>query len=229
MHQVRCGVLVPVIEGATVAMVRPTTIVIIDQHPVYRDALAHVFRDAWPNVEVATLSNADDLCIGQSGFDVVLADVESIGEEFSASIRKVIAQAAGAPVVVISRYAGARQVWSAIGEGVRAYLPKTLPGEAIRDAVALVLAGSTCFPAGIFADTLRREPWFASAQMKCKRELDVLRQLNRGCSNKMIARELGVSIGLVKLHVQAILRVTGARNRTEAIANARRMGMLPAD
>jgi DNA-binding NarL/FixJ family response regulator len=65
--------------------------------------------------------------------------------------------------------------------------------------------------------------------MKSKRELDVLRRLDRGCSNKMIARELGVSIGLVKLHVQAILRATGARNRTEAIVNARRLGMLPAE
>jgi DNA-binding NarL/FixJ family response regulator len=61
-----------------------------------------------------------------------------------------------------------------------------------------------------------------------KRELEILIHLERGQSNKAIARALGLSLATVKLHVQSILRSTGARNRVEAIANARRMGLLVA-
>ncbi len=52
------------------------------------------------------------------------------------------------------------------------------------------------------------------------RQLDVLRQLKQGRSNKEIARELGLSEGTVKIHLAAIFRLLGARNRTEAVVLA---------
>lgn len=211
-------------------MVTPRKIAVVAQHPPYVDALANLFRETWLDVEVlAVPSGAHPTFADGHACNLIVADLETLNVPGAPSLKQLVEAASPAPVVVVAQQVSKQHVLCAIADGVRAYLPKTLPSGAIRDAVSVVLAGGVCFPAQAFTEAVRGDHRFLSAQLQSRRELDVLRQLNRGWSNKMIARELGVSVAMVKLHVQAILRATHARNRTEAIANARRMGMLPAD
>ncbi|MDO8689149.1 MAG: response regulator transcription factor, partial [Dehalococcoidia bacterium] len=72
--------------------------------------------------------------------------------------------------------------------------------------------GSTMFQNGVEALTAR--------------EVEVLRLLSGGASNQRIANELTVSVGTVKAHISHILGKIGARNRTEAVARARRLGLI---
>lgn len=211
-------------------MVSPRKIAVVAQHPLYVDALANVFRETWPDVEVLALQSADESMFADGhASDLIIVDLDVLNVAEAPSLKQVVEAARQAPVVAIAQQVSKQHVLCAIADGACAYLPKTLSGGAIRDAVSLVLAGGVCFPAQAFTEAVRGDHRFLSAHLQSRRELDVLRQLNRGWSNKMIARELGVSVAMVKLHVQSILRATHARNRTEAIANARRMGMLPAE
>jgi DNA-binding NarL/FixJ family response regulator len=115
-----------------------------------------------------------------------------------------------------------------MSSGARGYVTKTMSSAAFCGAVLVVLGGGAVFPSevlpaqsGAVIEPRERVP-------RGKRELEILIHLERGQSNKAIARALGLSLATVKLHVQSILRSTGARNRVEAIANARRMGLLVA-
>lgn len=207
-------------------MAKPRKIAVVDKHPLFVDALTEAFRKAWPDVVVSVADCiTEDLIEGAS--DIVLVDLQTLSENCRTPLRAVIEQLEATPVAVMSHQSGSQQVLAAIGDGACAYLPKTLAGQAVCDAIALVLAGGACFPAHALHGMIRSDGRSAGAH--AKREYDVLRHLDRGRSNKMIARELGISVAMVKVHVQAILRATHAKNRTEAIANARRMGMLPAD
>lgn len=205
-------------------MVGPRKIAVVDRHPLYVDALAAMFRDAWPDVRVLALQWPD--LAGARDEDILLIDLDTFRESGMTDLAGLVRDCSATPVVALANQAARHQVLSALHAGARAFLPKTMSGRAIRDAVSLVLEGGSCFPAEIFPDVVTAAAEWSA--LRCKRELDVLRELDRGASNKMIARELGVSVATVKLHVQAILRATQAKNRTEAIANARRMGLLPA-
>ena len=207
-------------------MVKPRKIAIIDKHPLFVDALTNAFCESWPGVVVSAADCITDGLI-DGAFDIVLVDLLTLSENCRTTLRAVVERAKATPVAVMSHQSGSQQVHAAIADGARAYLPKTLPGDVICDAIALVLAGGACFPAHALHGMIRNDARSTGAHSK--REFDVLRHLDRGRSNKMIARELGISVAMVKVHVQAILRTTQAKNRTEAIANARRLGMLPAD
>jgi DNA-binding NarL/FixJ family response regulator len=98
-----------------------------------------------------------------------------------------------------------------------------MAGRTITGAISVVLGGGTCLPSQTIASAAARGP---SRLPRSRRESEILAHLARGASNKVIARELGLSVATVKLHVQAILRSTNARNRVEAIVNARKMGLL---
>lgn len=201
-------------------MLQPRTIVVIDRHALYREALAALLGEAWPDAEIVALDRPTASAV--SSADVLLVDLDTLPQPQAADLAAFVRSCGAGRVIALADAALDQQVARALHAGVCAFVPKTMSRAAIRDAVALALQGVACFP----ADALRA--CAGSTLLRCGREVDVLRQLDRGCSNKVIARELGVSVATVKAHVQSILRATQARNRTEAVANARRMGMLPA-
>ncbi len=119
-------------------------------------------------------------------------------------------------------------VTPAIRAGAAGYVPKSADGHTLLSALRIVLAGEICIPprylgsaaAGAAADSPR--PPCASTE----RHLQVLSLLSDGMSNKSIARQLGIAEATVKLHVSAILKELGARNRTEAVIPANDLGLL---
>ncbi len=138
-------------------------------------------------------------------------------------------------VVVASGDDEPATIRAALALGVRGFLPKSEPAEVIAQALTLVCAGGTYIPAGAMvglatglatgsAPAPLPSPAGASAGLT-PRQLDVLRCLAQGLPNKLIARELALTEGTVKIHIAAILRVLGARNRTEALVRARAAGL----
>jgi len=208
-------------------MNRPDRIVVIDQHALYQEAHAGLMDDAWPEAEVRACAEADvgALAGALAGAALVLVDLDTLREPFKSDLAAFVGLCGGACVVTLAQLPAQQRIVCAMHAGARGFIAKTMQREAIRHAVAAAFEGFACFPASAFAEVAQTGA--ASAAIRCRRELDVLRQLDRGSSNKAIARELGVSLATVKAHVQSILRSTQAKNRTEAVANARRMGLLP--
>jgi DNA-binding NarL/FixJ family response regulator len=121
----------------------------------------------------------------------------------------------------------------ASGGDVRAILPPSVDGELLRAAIRMVSAGFIILPrfdrddAPDRARTLDRsvvpEP---AATVLTAREIEVLALLARGASNKLVARELDISVHTAKFHVASVLAKLGARNRSDAVAMGIRRGLI---
>jgi DNA-binding NarL/FixJ family response regulator len=122
---------------------------------------------------------------------------------------------------VVSGTANRADVRAVIQAGARGFIPKTANGAYLSHALQMLLAGGTSVPADLVmgdeapapAAAPIQVPWIAALSA---RELDVLRQVARGMSNKQIGRELELAEVTVKLHLRSIFRKIGARTRSEA-------------
>jgi DNA-binding NarL/FixJ family response regulator len=152
-------------------------------------------------------------------------DLQMPGMDGVAGVRRLRALFPTVPLVVVSAEQEPATVRAAFVAGAAAYLPKSEPPEVLQQALRLVLAGGTYTPALALAD-LRSDGAAPRPDLHAltPRQRDVLRGLSRGLPNKLIARELGLSEGTVKIHIAAVLRALRARNRTEAVVLARQLG-----
>ena len=104
--------------------------------------------------------------------------------------------------------------------------PVAEDGHRVARAVRIVLGGGQYFPPRLLLDPIAAAPSpTGEAAMLTERQRDVLRLLARGLPNKLIARDLGLTEGTVKVHLLAIFRALGARNRTDAVLIAQRLGL----
>lgn len=132
-------------------------------------------------------------------------------------VRQLIVLARPAPALVLDDRPVLAAQAQAKAVGAAGYVAKTETSENILAALHAICRGETYFGAAIAS-----EPQTALVRLSSRR-LEVLEHLAHGCSNKEIAKRLGITPGTVKLHVHAILKATGARNRTEAALQADRL------
>ncbi|MEX0788875.1 MAG: response regulator transcription factor [Anaerolineales bacterium] len=133
----------------------------------------------------------------------------------------------GAPVVIlVSGVDSGRSAWAAHASGV---LARDAPGERIRAALLAVGQGLSVLEPGVLgaADSGLAPRVRNPAEPLTERELEVLRQVALGLSNKEVAARLSISESTVKFHVNSILGKLGAQSRTEAAMLAARAGLIP--
>ena len=114
----------------------------------------------------------------------------------------------------------------AVDGGAAGFILKTSPNKTILSALYLILSGGLYLPAEL---TEQRETEQNAPQIKgllTARQADVLRLMGQGKSNKVIARELDLSEGTVKLHVTSILKALNVTNRTGAVVTGRNLGLI---
>lgn len=164
-----------------------------------------LFREHQPDVVIMDFRLPDT-----SGPDVALA----IRGEFPA-----------ARILMLSAFDGEEDIWRAVNAGVRGYLTKDAEREEVLAAIRQVHGGGTVFPAHVAAKiSARRE-----REPLIPREVEMLRLIVRGYSNKEIATMLHMSEGLVKLHVSKILEKLEAPDRTRAATLAIERGIVRLD
>ncbi len=123
------------------------------------------------------------------------------------------------PVIVLGYNNDPETARAAIGLGAKGYIPVTLGFDIAIEAVRFVLAGGTYVP----IDYLLRRSWardqlselLPAAGAVTARELSVVRAIQRGKSNKVIAYELGMRESTVKVHVRHVMKKLNAKNRTD--------------
>jgi DNA-binding NarL/FixJ family response regulator len=143
----------------------------------------------------------------------------------SINVLKVLSELApGTPVIVLAYNNDAELAKTVIGHGAKGYIPVSLGFEITIEAVRFVLAGGTYVP----MDCLLARGWPGDAPSQrpptsglvTARELAVIRAIQKGKSNKVIAYELNMSESTVKVHVRNIMKKLKAKNRTEVAINA---------
>ena len=194
--------------------------VVVSRFPIYREALTRLVGATFAPQAAegfATLADAlEDVRLRPVAMMVLEADPQD--PEFR-DLRATVEAVAPAPLVLFAVLSPA-EVQLAYEAGVRGCIPKTAPPDLISAALRLILAGGLYF--SDFANIGDRQKTEAPLRSRLStRQLEVLRLIELGQTNKEIANALGISVATVKLHVQAILNITGARNRTEAALRAR--------
>lgn len=221
-------------------------VLLVDDHPLILSALQSVILGLGDDVTVvgvATAEAARQALRDDDSFDLVLLDLalgEVDGFEVLAELRQ---RWPSVPVVVVSASERTSDVIRAIDLGAMGFVPKRSSNDALFEALRLVMSGGlyvpphmlglTAAPPPPTGDTvpsvMRRvadhaEPaahQSASASLDAigltPRQTEVLQLLLQGLPNKLIARQLGVSVETVKDHVAAVLRALNVSSRTQAV------------
>ena len=213
---------------------RPLTVVIADDHPVFRDGL-QVTLDDEPDINVvATVADGDTAvaAVLRSAPDVVLMDLRMPGVGGIEATARIVAERPGTAVIVLTMSDDDDSVFAALRAGARGYLLKEADADDILRAVRAVASGEAVFGPRI-AD--RVIAFFTTAGLRgaaatpfpqlTDREREVLDLVARGCDNPTIARRLFLSEKTVRNHVSACLTKLQVASRAEAVALARDAGL----
>jgi len=205
------------------------TIVIADDHPLFRGALRQAIGAMLEGAEVVEASGLDDLGARLQGtsVDLVLLDLSMPGVQGFSGLIQLRSQHPDVPVVIVSATEDPFVIRRALDFGASGFIPKSLETERIGEAIRKVLAGDVWVPAEIdlggpedreTTDLVRRVATLTPQQVR------VLTMLSEGLLNKQIAYELGVSEATVKAHVSAILQKLNVESRTQAVIAASKIG-----
>ena len=196
-------------------------LLLVDEHPLVRDALETLLRATFPMAQLAVVESHEDAfdAVRRQPVDLIVANLISRHADMLQNLPELVSSAAPGKVVVFGESSLGPGVRQAIAAGVHGYVPATSRPELVAAAIGLVAAGGVYFPQMPSVD--ERPHGLAGRDgvgRLSQRQRDVFHALKEGKSNKVIARELTISVATVKQHVQAILKLSGARNRTEAAA-----------
>jgi two-component system, NarL family, response regulator len=205
----------------------PIRILIADDHPVVREGLAASLNRV-PDMEVVceavTGTEAVELFVKHLP-DVALLDLRMPQMDGVEAVSAICKQFVQARIIILTTYEDDEDVYRSLRAGARAYLLKDTRLEDLIECIRIVHAGKNYIPPSIGAKLAER---MKGAELS-SREVDVLRLMADGKSNKEIAGSLFVSEGTVKGHVNHILAKLGANGRTEATRIAMKRGLVRSD
>jgi DNA-binding NarL/FixJ family response regulator len=202
-------------------------VVLVDDHPVFRDGLAGLLRTA-DDIEVVALGGTGAEAVELTTRlrpDVLVIDLHMPGMSGIEAIRRLSAAGQTVPVLVLTMDDADALVVDAVRAGARGYLVKDSAPDVVLHAVRAVARGEAVFGRSLAA---RMGRWFVVAEPFPEltgRERQVLELVGRGLGNAAIAERLGISSKTVRNLVSAVLVKLGVADRAAAIVRARDAGM----
>lgn len=203
-------------------------LLIVDDHPLYRDGLAAYIQHAsldWMVLQANDAAEGLEILERHPDLDIAVVDLQLPGTSGMAMIREFTERRPALPVVVLSSSEAPCDVRLAFASGARGYVPKSSARQTLLTALDLIMRGHRYVPELM---VLKHAP--ASGEERAERltdrQLEVLRLMATGLSNKEIGHSLKVAEKTVKAHITDIFRALGASNRTQATAVARQRGLI---
>ena len=196
----------------------------VDDHPLVRDGIAFAVDTQPDMLVVAEGSDGEDAVALYRAHrpDVTLLDLQMPRMNGIDAIRAIRAEFPTAKIVVLTTYSGDAQASRALKAGAAGYLLKSMLRTELIDTIRAVHAGKRKVQAEIAADIAEH----ISTDDLTSREVEVLRKVSSGSSNKIVAADLGISEDTVKGHMKNILSKLGANDRTHAVLIAMKRGFL---
>ncbi|KAF1691776.1 MULTISPECIES: response regulator transcription factor [Pseudoxanthomonas] len=201
------------------------TLLIADDHPLFRAALRGAAADAVAQLQVLEAESLDGVLAAlesRADVDLVLLDLHMPGNHGLAGLAAIRAQYPAVAVVVVSANDDPRVVRRALDHGAAGYLPKSAGLDELREAIRAVLACEQWLPASLRAVVARAQSSDQDTELAARlaslspQQFRVLGYVAQGLLNKQIADRLDVQERTVKAHLSAIFERLGVRNRTQA-------------
>lgn len=202
-------------------------VLIADDHELLRDTLV-MFLQNEGGIEASTAGSVDEACAriqSDDPFDLIMLDFNMPGMNGLAGLTRTMNIGKGQRVALISGEASREIAEQALGSGAAGFIPKTTPAKSLVNAVRFMAMGEQYAPVD-FMTSSDAAPSGPLADKLTPRELQMLRGLIKGGTNKEIARSLGIQEPTVKLHMKTLYRKIGAANRTQAALIAREAGLF---
>lgn len=202
-------------------------VLVCDDHSLFREGLRLLLEKLDASMEVTLTGSAEEaLAATRDGmFDLILLDWHMDGLAGARALEALRESAPLTRVVVLSGDRGADLVRTAVDLGAAGFIPKDSPPAQLMQAVRTIADGGVYLPSAGTISAIRTRDVRDAFPTLTERQADVLRAVLRGNSNKLIARQLGISDGTVKTHLRAIYQELGTRNRTEAVYMAAEQGV----
>lgn len=208
-------------------MSSPARILLVEDQYFFRLAL-HTTIDPRSDMTIVGETGKGDealpLC-RQLAPDVVIMDLRLPGLSGFDAIARIHRELPHIAILVLSNYEGSEDVHRALQAGALAYLTKDAAGDELVQAILTVRNGKRYLPPAVASLLATRLP----GSQLTDRELDVLRLLAKGASNREAADSLGISENTVRIHVSRILDKLGAADRTQAVLHALQHGLVHVD
>jgi len=201
------------------ALMPAPSILLIDDHAMFRSGISMVIRSALPGtkiLEAASIHEATSHAPDQ--VDLVLLDIKLNGLSGMEGIALLQRQWPLTPILMLSSLDEPQTTRLALERGAAGFVSKAETAEKIIDAILLVLDGHF--------DKLSPADSSLAERRLTPRQCDVLDLLHQGLSNKLIARQLSLSNNTVRRHVQDILEFFQVVSRAEAVVAARQQGLI---
>jgi DNA-binding NarL/FixJ family response regulator len=201
---------------------------ICDDHAMLREALAGAVALNWPDAVVVQCADYPSAWqAAAESHDLILSDLIMPGASPVDGIGRLREIAPDTPILIVTGDEDDATLLTLFALGVSGFAPKTSKSAVIEAAIRLILAGGRYIPprlieiaAGQGVGTPPRTTRLTA------RQIDVLRLISTGHSNKEIARDLDLSPATIKAHTSAAIAVLGAVNRAEAVFKARELGLI---
>ena len=210
-------------------------LLIVDDHGLVREGLKAILGQS--DLKAECLEAWDETSIWQClkqhpDVNLVLLDIQLPGLSGMDLLKRIAKEHPAMPIIMLSADHDSSTVSQALQWGASGFMPKNSLNQVLMSAIRLVLAGGVYIPPEALLKSTPKPP---SAQINkaalqletlglTNRQLDVLRLLVKGLSNKRISRQIDLAEATVKIHIRGILRTLGVTNRTEALVKLTEMG-----
>lgn len=199
----------------------PPRIIIADDHPLFRSALAHAVGKVWADAAIIEASTAAEArtALAEGGAESLLLDLHMADSSGLSVLMDLRQDFPALPIVIVSASEEPRVAAAAAQLGAAGFIPKSACLDAMREGLAAIRDGDAWFPetAAGADDDLARIASLTPAQRR------ILGGIRQGLLNKQIAYELSISEATVKAHITAILRKLGVNSRTQAVLLAAKL------
>lgn len=211
-------------------------ILIADDHELFLKGLEIILTDMADDVSIYLAKSYTDIFLileEEENFDLIITDLAMPGASWTHGIEKINNLAPNTPIIIISAVFEPKVVQKTIETGVSGFVHKTSSNEKIKDAIRSVLKGNMYIPPELLVDETKKMLSLTDEikviDNDCnfsQRQLDVLNYISKGLSNKQIAYELGITEGTIKAYVTDIFKKLNVFNRTAALVEANKRGLI---
>lgn len=202
-------------------------ILTVDDHPLLRKGIAALVNGEPDLKLIAEASNGEEAVVAYRSHqpDVTLMDLQMPGGDGLQAIESIRSEFPDARIIILTTYNGDVQVLRALRAGARGYILKGHVHKELLDTIRAVHAGQKRIPPEVASQLAEH----AMDDQLTAREMDVLRLISSGNSNKLIADHLSIGEATVKSHVTNILSKLGASDRAHAVTIGLRRGIIDLD